>query len=251
MRTLSFFWTFTPIILAVQLHAQETSKPSTALVEVVHQHTLTRADGGTTTFKRITAPPPKEAVVSTVTVEETAEMQRRRSMKHTFLAVAAARFTEGSKIQWQVPDMQGERMEGTSNVDFEILRDTGAFEWEGVWYTLVLSMDAPEAIFARHVTPTTPVAYSATFVVTDQPSGAGTEEALRAMAALHAYFEQNKAAISANHDRLQAERDEAARIKKAQTPPGPPHTVIEFWPVRTGVRSAGPLSPSTGGADKP
>lgn len=253
MRHLLFLFGSFLLLLPSLAHSQEgLALPTEA--KVLHQHTVRRPDGGTTTFKRIEPPPVPAAVVPRApTSAELADWQKRKIQKHVFISVSAEVHENGvTELWWQV---SGSPLRALSNVDFELLRGTGRFEWRGVSYSMFLMMGAPEMRVHRWKRITAPPAEvlgeqrAAFHLTAGQEAGA---DAVLAMTALHEYFEANEARIRVEYTLAEAQRREAERLRKLLPPPGPTQTVVSFWPIQTQSPALKTeTKASVGGAIKP
>jgi hypothetical protein len=148
-----------------------------------------------------------------------------------------------------------------SSLDFSFVAGLGQFQWEGRNYLVFIAPSKVNttlrsAHLAPRPSPPTPqlpaevqnaIAQDgkSRFVVTHTPEGGATDaKTLAALAALHAYYDANRAALIAKHQAAEAARKAQEDDLKAHPPVEQP-VVIQFWPKR-GSRYLNPRTTSVG-----
>lgn len=129
-----------------------------------------------------------------------------------------------------------QRAQAVSNVDFRYLAGLGNLETAQANYLLVMSLgpdeqplSAEEAWAAKWL----PASGRPSFVLLNGKSAEGKEAAtaLHAMEALLDYFETSQDELVKQYAQREQERAAQELAKCNAPPPGPKHTVLNFWPI--------------------
>jgi hypothetical protein len=249
----------TLILLAVamltgrQSHAQEiqTTQAPRAVIETYQ----VQSGGKTITFQRL-AP----RAVETVPVEPVAAPVTQAASKFTppanwsppiSLSLGATIYENGvSELAWY---HEGAAHRVLSSMDFSFVAGLGQFQWQGKNYLVFIAPSkapvaqafqparlTPQPVFTPKPPPQLPSEVQnaiaqdgqSRFVITQAPAGGASDaRTLNALAALHAYYDANRAALIAKHEAAEAQRKAQEEYLKAHPPVEQP-VVIQFWPKR-------------------
>ncbi len=226
---------------AVDSRATSTTPPQVVLEQTV----VRQKDGGTVTFQRIEPPAVPAPVMKVVPPLTAAELARQAQIeaKHPLLLAISATVHEGgvTVLRWSADSE--ERLAAVSNVDFRWLTGMSQVETETAFCTLVMAVGTDE-------TPLTPeeALLVKALPVDGRPAfglmpgktalTAAEAAAVAGMEAVHDYLEANREMLAARH--VKREQDRAARALEDEQarPKAAKQSVIQFWPLSAGQKTA-------------
>lgn len=212
---------------------------------VLEQTVVRQKDGGTVTFQRIEPPPvpaPVVKAVSPLTAEELAR-QAQIEAKHPLLLAISATVHEGgvTVLRWSAGGE--ERLAAASNVDFRWLAGLSQVETETAFCTLVMAvgtdetpLSPEEALLVKSLPPDGRPAFG--LMPGKAELTAAEEAAVAGMEAVHDYVEANRAMLAARHVKREQERAARMLVDEQARPKAAKQSVIQFWPLSAGQKTA-------------
>lgn len=233
---------------------QETEQPKAPKInfQVLKRRTVDLGDRFIT-LNRVVPPvlpePPPSPQPRPATAEEIAaweaEEARQPRKKYEILFLSATVFDRKvTEIRWWT-DKREHRI--FSNIDFNLLAGAGDFETEDAVYSLMLGLGNetseqvegfneyaaaqgwPKRYWREIPSPDTFSKTRAEYVIVENERHIGpSEEELKALDALHLFFDTNKQRLTEEYVKREADNAERARWLK-EHPPVPQDVVVNYW----------------------